>query len=133
MAEQTLVIIKPDGLSRRLVGRIIQRFEDKQLQISSIKKETLTQTQLREHYHQLVEQPFFPRLVSYMTEGPVLLLVLKGDNAVLQTRKIVGATDPMEAEMGTLRGDLGMDKTRNLIHASDSVDSAAEEITRFFG
>ncbi|MDN6639588.1 MAG: nucleoside-diphosphate kinase [Tetragenococcus sp.] len=132
MTEQTLVIIKPDGLSRHLVGRIIQRFEDKQLQIAQIKKAMLTQTQLREHYKHLIDQPFFPSLMAYMMEGPVLLLIIEGENAVLQTRKLVGATDPMEAEMGSLRGELGTDKTRNLIHASDSVDTADEEIARFF-
>ncbi|GMA07664.1 nucleoside diphosphate kinase [Tetragenococcus halophilus subsp. flandriensis] len=133
MSEQTLVIIKPDGLARRLLGRIIQRFEDKQLQISQIKIETLSKAQLHEHYHHLADQPFFPRLLDYMMEGPVLLMVVKGEQAISQTRKIVGATDPMEAEMGTLRGDFGINKTRNLIHASDSVDTAQEEITRFFG
>lgn len=133
MIEQTLVIIKPDGLTRSLAGRIIQRFEDKQLQISQIKKEELSQAQLREHYHHLIEQPFFPKLMSYMMEGPVLLMVIEGENAITRTRKIVGVTDPMEAEMGSLRGDFGVDKTRNLIHASDSVDTAHEEIVRFFG
>ncbi|GAA3010563.1 nucleoside-diphosphate kinase [Tetragenococcus solitarius] len=133
MSEQTLVIIKPDGLARRLIGRIIQRFEDKQLQISQIKKTTLTKAQLYEHYKHLIEQSFFPRLLDYMLEGPVILMVIEGENAVLQTRKIVGVTDPMEAEMGSLRGDYGINKTRNLIHASDSVASADEEIARFFG
>lgn len=133
MAEQTLVIIKPDGLTRRLTGRIIQRFEDKQLQISQIKKTSLTKTQLYDHYKHLTEQSFFPRLLDYMLEGPVVLMVIEGENAVLQTRKIVGVTDPMEAEMGSLRGDYGVNKTRNLIHASDSIDSAEEEIARFFG
>ncbi|GMA48249.1 nucleoside-diphosphate kinase [Tetragenococcus muriaticus] len=132
MTEQTLVIIKPDGLLRSLVGRIIQRFEEKQLQISQIKKEELSQAQLREHYSHLANKSFFPTLMSYMMEGPVLLMVIEGTSAVTRTRKIVGVTDPMEAEMGTLRGDFGVDKTRNLIHASDSVETAHEEIVRFF-
>lgn len=132
MQEQTLVIIKPDGIKRKLVGKILQYFEAVALTFVSIKMEILSEEVLRQHYSHLVEQPFFPRIVNYMTEGPVIILIIEGEQAVARVRKIVGATNPLEAERGTIRADFGVNQTRNLVHASDSIEAAQQEIQRFF-
>ncbi|MHC5247207.1 nucleoside-diphosphate kinase [Enterococcus sp. HY326] len=130
--ESTLVIIKPDGVKRKLIGRVIQRFEEKGLALQKLKYEVLTEEVLKEHYSHLVNKPFFPELVAYMTSGPVVLMILEGENVVKNVRKLVGATDPFEAAVGTLRGDFGLSKTENLVHASDSERAALTEIARFF-
>lgn len=130
--ESTLVIIKPDGVKRKLIGRVIQRFEEKGLALQMLKYEVLTEEVLKEHYSHLVNKPFFPELVAYMTSGPVVLMILEGENVVKNVRKLVGATDPFEAAVGTLRGDFGLSKTENLVHASDSERAALTEIARFF-
>ncbi|WP_207941945.1 nucleoside-diphosphate kinase [Enterococcus sp. DIV2402] len=131
--EQTLVIIKPDGVERQLVGSIIQRFEAANLKMKAVTMTILKETVLNEHYSHLINQPFFPKLVAYMTEGPVLLLILEGEQAVTRVRRLIGATDPLQADIGTIRGDYGVNQTRNLVHASDSPEAAQIEIARFFG
>lgn len=131
--EQTLVIIKPDGVERQLVGSIIQRFEAANLKMKAVTMTILKETVLNEHYSHLINQPFFPKLVAYMTEGPVLLLILEGEQAVTRVRRLIGATDPLKADIGTIRGDYGVNQTRNLVHASDSPEAAQIEIARFFG
>ncbi len=131
--EQTLVIIKPDGVERQLVGSIIQRFEAANLKMKAVTMTILKKTVLNEHYSHLINQPFFPKLVAYMTEGPVLLLILEGEQAVTRVRRLIGATDPLQADIGTIRGDYGVNQTRNLVHASDSPEAAQIEIARFFG
>ncbi|MGX7195845.1 nucleoside-diphosphate kinase [Enterococcus olivae] len=133
MQEQTLVIIKPDGVQRQLVGKIFQQLEAANLSFSSLKMETLSREILKQHYQHLTDKPFFPTLLDYMTEGPVVLMVVEGEQAVARVRQIVGATDPLKAEMGSLRAAFGVNQTRNLVHASDSVEAAKEEIQRFFG
>ena len=130
--EKTLVIIKPDGVKRRLVGKIMQRFEEKGLTIASLKMETLTLELLEEHYQHVVDRPFFPGLVAYMTSGPVVLIILSGENVVEVVRKMVGVTNPLQAECGSIRGACGLSHTENVIHASDSVEAGQEEIQRFF-
>lgn len=130
--EKTLVIIKPDGVKRRLVGKIMQRFEEKGLTIASLKMETLTLELLEEHYQHVVDRPFFPGLVAYMTSGPVVLIILSGENVVEVVRKMVGVTNPLQAECGSIRGAYGLSHTENVIHASDSVEAGQEEIQRFF-
>lgn len=130
--EKTLVIIKPDGVKRRLVGKIMQRFEEKGLTIESLKMETLTLELLEEHYQHVVDRPFFPGLVAYMTSGPVVSLILSGENVVEVVRKMVGVTNPLQAECGSIRGAYGLSHTENVIHASDSVEAGQEEIQRFF-
>lgn len=130
--EATLVIIKPDGVKRQLVGRIIQRFEDKDLKIVQMKLTTLSKGLLDEHYEHLKAKPFFTELVAYMMSGPVVIIVLEGEDAIKKVRQLVGATDPLEAEMGTLRGDFGLNKTQNLVHASDSLEAAKKEIAEFY-
>lgn len=132
MEEQTLVIIKPDGVARGLVGRIIQRFEDRKLSITQMRHDFMTEELAREHYAHLVDKPFFPEILAYMTSGPVIYLALAGENAVAVVRQMVGFTDPLEALPGTIRGDFAIKKGENVVHASDSVAAANEEIIRFF-
>ena len=131
--EQTLVFIKPDGVERQLVGQIIQRFEAANLKMKAVNMTLLTTELLTAHYQHLIGQPFFSKLLAYMTEGPVVLLILEGEQAVARVRKIVGATNPLTADMGTIRGDYGINQTRNLVHASDLSANAQIEIARFFG
>lgn len=133
MKEQTLVIIKPDGVRRKIAGKIIKRFENRYLDILDLKMETLTKEQLEQHYQHLVEKPFYPEIVEYMTSGPVILMILSGEDAIATVRQIVGATNPLEAQVGTIRGEFGQSKSQNLVHASDSAEAAKLEIARFFG
>lgn len=133
MKETSLVIIKPDGVERKLVGKIIQRFEDKGIDLLHLKFERLTVETVKEHYEHLKDELFFPELLAYMTSGPVVVMVVVGDNVVKKVRKLVGATNPLDAESGSLRADYGLSVTKNLIHASDSVQSAKIEMQRFFG
>ncbi|HIY58502.1 MAG TPA: nucleoside-diphosphate kinase [Candidatus Tetragenococcus pullicola] len=130
--EKTLVIIKPDGVKRQLIGRILQRFEDKNLKIVQMKLTTLSEALLNEHYEHLKEKTFFEELIEYMMSGPVVVIVLEGENVIKKVRQLVGVTDPQEAEMGTLRGDFGLNKTQNLVHASDSLEAAKREVSEFF-
>ena len=129
--EKTLVIIKPDGVRRQLIGKILQHFEQKNLRILDLKMGVLTKEQLEEHYQHLKERPFFPELLAYMLSGQVVIGILEGEDAVDSVRKIVGATNPLEAQSGTIRALYGTSQTENVIHASDSVTSAADEIQRF--
>ena len=131
--EQTFVIIKPEAVARRLVGEILGRFERKGL---CIKRLGVTQIQgqvAQEHYAHHADKPFFPHLIQAMTAGPVVLAVLEGDDAVAQVRNLVGATDPVQAAPGTIRGDFAMRLPYNMVHAADSPDNAQVEIARFFG
>lgn len=130
--EKTLIMIKPDGVKRQLIGKITQRFEEKNLRVLSLKMEALTKEALAIHYQHLIERPFFPDLLAYMMSGPVVLFILEGENAIEVVRKMVGATNPLEAEAGSIRGLYGVSQTENVIHASDSVVSATNEIARFF-
>lgn len=131
--EKTLVMIKPDGVKRQLIGKITQRFEEKNLRIVELKMETLTKGALEEHYQHLIERPFFPDLLTYMMSGPVVLFILEGEQVIEVIRKMVGATNPLEAEAGSIRGLYGVSHTENVVHASDSVAAANNEILRFFG
>ncbi|EPI01564.1 nucleoside diphosphate kinase [Enterococcus faecalis 13-SD-W-01] len=131
--ERTLVIIKPDGLRRRLAGKIIQRFEEKGFSIIEMRQETMSRELAMEHYHHLVNRSFFPELISYMTSGPVVYIVLEGEEVIDLVRKMVGATKAADAAPGTIRGDYAKPGTENIIHASDSRDAAEKEIQRFFG
>lgn len=130
--ERTLVIIKPDGVRRHLVGSIIQRFEAKGLAIAEMKFETMTPELAKEHYQHLTERRFFDELIDYMTSGPVVYLVLVGEEVIDIVRKMVGATKAADAVPGTIRGDYALPGTENIIHASDSRDAAVKEIARFF-
>ena len=130
--ERTLVIIKPDGVRRHLVGRIIQRFEEKGLAITEMKFGTMSKELAQEHYHHLSGRSFFDELIDYMTSGPVVYLVLAGEDVIDIVRKMVGATKAVDAAPGTIRGDHALPGTENIIHASDSRDAATNEIQRFF-
>lgn len=130
--QTTLVLLKPDALQRDLLGEIVGRFERKGLKIVGLKFIRLTESLLEEHYAHLSDKPFFASLKQFMLQTPVVGLVLEGSDAVSEVRKIVGSTNPREADAGTIRADLSMNVPSNLIHASDSVESAALEVKRFF-
>lgn len=130
--QQTLVLLKPDALQRDLLGEIIRRFEMKGLKIVGLKFIRLTNELLDEHYAHLTDKPFFASLKQFMMQTPVVGMVLEGHDAVSEIRKIVGSTNPREADAGTIRADFSMNVPSNLIHASDSVESAATEVERFF-
>lgn len=130
--EQTFIILKPSTISRGLVGDVLTRFQRKGLIISGIKMMTLNEAILREHYAHLVDRPFFPSLVKSMMRTPVIVMVLKGVDAVAVVRSMVGATNCRKAAPGTIRGDFGMSGQENIVHASDSPENAAIEIARFF-
>lgn len=130
--QRTLVLIKPDAIQRELVGEIIHRFERKGLKTVAMKLTHLDQATLEEHYGHLKDKPFFPDLMSFMMQTPVVAMILEGLDVIAEVRKIVGATNPREADAGTIRADLSMNVPSNMVHASDSIDSAATEIARFF-
>lgn len=130
--EQTFIILKPSTISRSLVGDVLIRFQRKGLQITGIKMMELTEEILREHYAHLVDRPFFPTLLKSMMATPVIVMVLKGKDAVSVVRSMVGATNCRVAAPGTIRGDFGMSGQENIVHASDSSENAVIEINRFF-
>nr|ALJ10922.1 nucleoside diphosphate kinase [Dolomedes sulfureus] len=130
--ERTFIMIKPDGVQRGLVGKIISRFEKKGFKLVAMKFMQASQELLEKHYADLAGRPFFPGLVSYMQLGPVVPMVWEGLNAVKTGRDIIGATNPMDSQPGTLRGDLCIQVGRNIIHGSDSCPSAEKEIALWF-
>ncbi len=130
--EKTFAMIKPDAVQRGLVGPIISRYEAKGLRIAGMKMLQVTEEMAREHYAEHVGKPFFPGLLEYITSGPVVALVLEGKNAVAEVRKLNGATNPLEAACGTIRGDYAQEVGRNVVHGSDSAESAAREIAIYF-
>lgn len=130
--EKTFAMIKPDAVQRGLAGTIISRYEAKGLRIAAMKIMQVTDELARQHYAEHVNKPFFPGLLSYITSGPVVALVLEGKNAVAEVRKLNGATNPLEAACGTIRGDFAQEVGRNVVHGSDSVESAAREIAIYF-
>ena len=130
--ERTLVLLKPDAVQRRLVGRIISRFEDKGLKIVGMKLMQVTRQLAERHYAEHREKPFFSELVSFITSSPVVAMVVEGPDAISEVRRLMGKTDPREAAPGTIRGDYGLSITQNLVHGSDSPESAAREIPIFF-
>lgn len=130
--EQTFVILKPSTIARGLVGDVLARFQRKGLIISGIKMMQLDEEILRIHYAHLVDRPFFPWILDSMMATPVIVMVLKGKDAVTVVRHMVGATNSRKAEPGTIRGDFGMSGQENIVHASDSIENAEIEIKRFF-
>ena len=130
--ERTLVIVKPDGMQKNLTGIILQRFTEAGMRPIASKMMQLTEAILRDHYDFLTDKPFFPDILSYMQQCPVMLWVLEGENAIAKVRELLGPTDSKLALKGTIRGDFGVDKSTNVVHASDSLDSAQKEIARFF-
>lgn len=130
--QTTLVIIKPSGVERGLAGKIISRFEQKGLIIAGMKMAQLTEEILREHYAHLVDRDFFPLLLNSMMASPVILMAVRGIDAVSVVRGMTGATNSRKAVPGTIRGDFGMSGQENIVHASDSPENAEIEIARFF-
>ena len=132
MIEQTLAIVKPDGVVRNLVGEVIRRIESNGLQIKALKMMHLSKTQAEGFYAVHREKPFFPSLTAFMSEGPVVLMILSGDGAIRRWRDLMGATDPAKAAAGTIRKDFGQSIERNTTHGSDAPETAAFETAYFF-
>jgi len=130
--EQTLVIIKPDGIHRGIIGEVIHRFERKGLKIIGLKMMHLDDSILEDHYEHLKDKPFFKNIKEYMKSAPSLLMLLEGNNVVEIVRKMAGPTKGYDAMPGTIRGDYSLSQQNNIIHASDSITSALNEIKRFF-
>lgn len=130
--QRTLILLKPDALQRDLLGEVVIRFERKGLKIVGLKLIRLTDELLNEHYSHLEERPFFGSLKKFMMQTPVVGMVLEGMDAITEVRKLVGSTNPREADAGTIRADLSMNTPSNLVHASDSPEAAENEINRFF-
>ncbi len=130
--ERTLSIIKPDALQKGVIGKIVGRFEGEGLKPIAMKMKHLSKSEAHGFYAEHQGKPFFDSLVTFMTEGPVLLMVLEGENAIQANRTLMGATNPANAAIGTLRREIATDTTRNSIHGSDSSSSAAREIAYFF-
>ena len=130
--ERTFIAIKPDGVQRGLISKILARFEDRGYKLVGIKLVTPTDALLKEHYADLADKPFFPSLLKYMTSGPVLATVWEGKDVVKQGRAILGATNPLQSAPGTIRCDFAIEVGRNVCHGSDSVESAQKEINLWF-
>jgi nucleoside-diphosphate kinase len=131
--EQTLSIIKPDAVEKNVVGKIVDRFESKGLKIAAMKKIQLTQQDAEEFYGIHRDRPFFKDLVDFMVSGPVVVMVLEGENAIVENRLIMGATNPKDAAKGTIRADFADSIDANAVHGSDAPDTAKVEIAFFFG
>ena len=132
MTDRTLVLVKPDGVARGLVGEVIARLEAKGLRLVAAELRTLTHEVAEEHYGEHREKPFFGSLVEFITGGPLLALVVEGPRAVEAFRALAGATDPVKAAPGTIRGDFALEVQSNIVHGSDSAESATREIGLFF-
>ena len=130
--ERTFVAVKPDGVKRGLTGEIIRRFESKGLKVIALKLLNVTQEMAEQHYAEHVGKPFYPRLIRYIQSGPVVAMVLEGYNAVQASRHLMGKTNPNEAEVGTIRSDFAQVMEYNVVHGSDSVESAEREIAIYF-
>jgi nucleoside-diphosphate kinase len=131
-SERTLVLVKPDGVARGLVGEILGRLERKGLQLVALELRTLDRTTAQAHYAEHAGKPFFGPLIEFITSGPLVAAVAEGPRAIETWRAMMGATDPVRAPSGTVRGDYGLIVTENLVHGSDSPESAAREIALFF-
>lgn len=130
--ERTFVAIKPDAVKRGLIGRIIKRIENKGYKIIGLKMLKVTKELAEKHYEEHVGKPFYNRLINYITSGPIIAMVLQGDNTIVGVRKLMGSTRPTEAEVGTLRADFAQTTEFNVVHGSDSVESAKQEIDLYF-
>ncbi|PRR77340.1 Nucleoside diphosphate kinase [Clostridium liquoris] len=130
--EKTLVLIKPDGVERKLIGEIISFYERKNLNISALKMIKANKKAAEAHYVEHAGRDYYNSLIDYITDGKIVAMVIEGENAVKIVRKINGVTDPIEADMGSIRGKYGLSKERNLVHASDSIENAKREISIWF-
>ena len=132
LMEETLVLLKPDCLEGRKCGEVLKRFEEAGFDVFGVKMMRLSDEILREHYSHLADKPFFPEIQGFMQSSPVVAIAMRGENAITRVRDMVGPTDSTIAEKGTIRGDFGQDKMRNVVHASDSVENGQAELKRFF-
>ncbi|HEY8625493.1 MAG TPA: nucleoside-diphosphate kinase [Solirubrobacteraceae bacterium] len=130
--ERTLILVKPDAFARNLSGEIIARFERKGLRLVALKHMTMTRELAEQHYAEHQGKPFFAELVSFITSGPLLAMVLEGQQAIAAARQVIGATNPLEANTGSIRGDYAIEVGQNMVHGSDSPESAAREAALFF-
>jgi nucleoside-diphosphate kinase len=131
--DRTLILVKPDAFARSLTGEIIARFERKGLKIVALRHMTVTRELAERHYAEHAEKPFFGELVDFITSGPIVAMVLEGEEAVKAARQVIGATNPLEAAPGSIRGDFAIATGTNMVHGSDSPESAAREAALFFG
>lgn len=130
--ETTLVIVKPDGVRRGLIGEVIGRIERKNLRVTALRMLTIDDALARKHYEEHLDKPFFGDLLAFITSGPVVALAVEGEEAISVVRTLMGATDPKKASPGTLRGDLGLEVTENIVHGSDGPESARRELALYF-
>ena len=130
--ERTFIAIKPDGVKRGFIGKILQRFEDKSYKIVALKMLNVTMEQAKKHYAEHEGKPFYQPLIEYITSGPIVAMVLEGENVIAGSRHIMGKTNPDEADVGTIRGDFAQVKEYNIVHGSDSKESAEREIAIYF-
>ncbi|MGZ4196090.1 MAG: nucleoside-diphosphate kinase [Solirubrobacteraceae bacterium] len=130
--ERTLILVKPDAFARNLTGEIIARFERKGLRLAALKQMTMTADLAERHYAEHAEKPFFGELTSFITSGPLVAMVLEGDRAIEAARQVIGATDPLKASPGSIRGDFAIEVGQNMVHGSDAPESAAREVGLFF-
>jgi nucleoside-diphosphate kinase len=130
--EKSLVIIKPDGVGKKIIGEILSRFENDELYITKLKMINIERDLACQHYIEHTGKPYFERLINYVTADRSIVMVIEGENAIKKVRNILGPTDPLKADRGTIRGDFGTDVTINVVHGSDSVSSAEREIDLFF-
>lgn len=131
--QQTFVMVKPDGVQRRLIGEVVSRIEAKGYEIKEMKLFTIDDSLAKKHYGEHTDKPFFDELVEFITSGPVVAMVVEGADAVVGMRSIMGATNPIEATPGSIRGDLATVIGENIVHGSDSPESAEREVNLFFG
>lgn len=131
-SQTTLVLVKPDGVARGLVGEVIGRLERKKLRLVELKMLTIDKELAGRHYIEHAEKPFFPDLVDFISSGPVVAMAVQGEEAIAVVRHLMGATDPKKAAPGTLRGDFGLELSENLVHGSDSPESASRELALYF-
>jgi nucleoside-diphosphate kinase len=132
MAERTLILVKPDAFARNLTGEIIARFERKGLSLAALRLETLTRATAEQHYAEHDGKPFFGELVEFITSGPLVAMVFEGESAVEAARQVIGATNPLQSAPGSIRGDFATSIGANMVHGSDSAESATREIGIFF-
>ena len=131
--ERTLILVKPDAFARNLTGEIIARFERKGLRLAALKQMTMTRELAAQHYAEHEGKGFYEELVTFITSGPLVAMVLEGESAITAARQVIGATNPLEANTGSIRGDFAIEVGQNMVHGSDAPESAAREVGLFFG
>ncbi len=130
--ERTLILVKPDAFARSLTGEIVARFERKGLRLAALKQMTMTRELAADHYAEHEGKPFYGELVDFITSGPLVAMVLEGEHAIVAARQVIGATNPLEANTGSIRADYALEVGQNLVHGSDATESAAREVGLFF-